>query len=927
MQLRPIASALLIATLSTTVLSGCGKLSNATPEELIERAKDYEDKGNLKGSILELKNAIQKNPNNPQARLLLGQIYLKAGLGAEAEKELTKAEKLGVGRETIQIQLGEALLLMGEYQRVLDEIQAGSQTSKINLARIQQIRADALLNQGKLKDACNLYQQSLDADPNNPPTYWGLAKCAVAEKDPSRAQELLDTALKINNKQASTWVHKGDLARFNNNSQGALVAYTNALKLEPNNLEALERRANTNILSGQVEAARKDLEHIRKLSPKSVQAYYLEALLNFQQKKFPEAQNALQEVFKVTENYMPSILLAGTTAYSLGSYEQAESYLNQYLARFPGDSYARRVLAATKLKQNQPDKVQEILSPLLGPDSQDAQALALAGEAYLRNKDYKTAMVLLDRASKLDPKNAAIRTQLATGHLAEGESDEALADLEQAVSLNDKAGQADLTLITLYLGRKEYDQAIEAISSLERRLPNNPATQYLRAAALLGKQDRAGARKALEQALVIQPSFFPAAVSLARLDIADHQPDAARKRFEAILDHDKNNIQAMLAMAKLAALEQKESENVSWLEKAIKADPKAIKPRAALARHYIAKKENQKALTLANEAVNNNPDSLEALELLGATQMATGDTAAAITTFTRMTKKAPQSPGTLLTLALAQLTNKQLGSARVNLQQALQLKPDFLQAQEALIRLELLDNKPDAALLVARQIQMQQPRSPVGFEHEADILLSQKRYPQAIKAYEQVLTKGARSSGLIIKLHRALAMSGNASAAKQQLNLWLKQNPNDIAVRSYAAEYYLSTNQNHEAILEYEQLLRLDPQSALVLNNLANLYLREKDSRALATAEQALKLAPDQPTVQDTLGWILLNQGQVPRGLDLLRKATSKAPKSATFRYHYAVALVRNGNKAGAKKELVAAIALGQKFPELEEAKALLKSL
>jgi Flp pilus assembly protein TadD len=180
---------------------------------------------------------------------------------------------------------------------------------------------------------------------------------------------------------------------------------------------------------------------------------------------------------------------------------------------------------------------------------------------------------------------------------------------------------------------------------------------------------------------------------------------------------------------------------------------------------------------------------------------------------------------------------------------------------------------------------------------------------------------------LIIKLHRALAMSGNAKSADQRLSLWLKQNPNDIAVRSYAAEYYLSTNQNHAAITEYEELLRLAPQSAVVLNNLANLYLREKDSRALTTAEQALKLAPDQPTVQDTLGWVLLNQGQLPRGLDLLRKAASKAPKSSTFRYHYAVALVRNGNKADARKELDAAIALKQKFPELEEAKALLKSL
>src|SRR4030065_1192158 len=88
---------LLILALSSP-LGGCDATARLTEQEHIQRAKDFEDKGNLKGSIIELKNAIQKNPDSPQARLLLGQVYLKAGFGAEAEKELTRAEKPGGGR-------------------------------------------------------------------------------------------------------------------------------------------------------------------------------------------------------------------------------------------------------------------------------------------------------------------------------------------------------------------------------------------------------------------------------------------------------------------------------------------------------------------------------------------------------------------------------------------------------------------------------------------------------------------------------------------------------------------------------------------------------------------------------------------------------------------------------------------------------------
>ena len=82
----------------------------------------------------------------------------------------------------------------------------------------------------------------------------------------------------------------------------------------------------------------------------------------------------------------------------------------------------------------------------------------------------------------------------------------------------------------------------------------------------------------------------------------------------------------------------------------------------------------------------------------------------------------------------------------------------------------------------------------------------------------------------------------------------------------------MQTKQNQEAIAQYEALLKLKPNGALDLNNLANLYQSEKDSRAMATAELALRLAPDNPAVQDTLGWILVEQGQLPRALDLLAK-------------------------------------------------------
>ena len=249
-----------------------------------------------------------------------------------------------------------------------------------------------------------------------------------------------------------------------------------------------------------------------------------------------------------------------------------------------------------------------------------------------------------------------------------------------------------------------------------------------------------------------------------------------------------------------------------------------------------------------------------------------------------------------------------------------------MDAQLALAYLEVNKGNYEQALTIARQIQKINLKSPVGYELEGDVLIDQKKSDLAVKSYEQAFTLN-KSGPLIVKLHASLSQAGKGHEAGSRLTQWLKEHPADAATRIYFAATYLAEKKNKEAIEQYEIILRQDPKYVPALNNLAWLYQQEKDPRALEYAEKANQLTPDNPAILDTLGWILVEQGNTSRGLPILQKASSLAPKAAEIQYHLVLGLVKSGDKAKARKELEQLLATGKTFPHIEDAKALLKQL
>lgn len=915
------ASLILASLLMAAGLTACGKTE--TTASLMAEAQRYQQSGDNKAALIQLKNAVATNPEDAEVRFRLASLYNVTGDPVSAEKEIRKAASLGMASARTAPQLAKALLAQGQAQKALDESAAAAASGDPDLLAV---RGEALLGLRELDKAKQAFAQVLAAKPGHAEALIGMARLAMADKDPAAATILMDQAISANPKSAKVFFFKGALLRAQNQPTEALAALSQAITLQPDFVAARLERANFEIGAKQFDAAKADLEAVRKIAPGGLQLTYNQALLDFSQGNAAAAQSSLQKILGAAPDYPPALLLSASVELKLHSLQQAEQHAKRYLELDPGNAYARKLLAQIQLNGKEPELAAATLAPLLQAGSQDPQLLALAGESSLRRREFGKASEYFARASALAPDTASLHTQLGMAKLAQGDQAGGLSELERATALDPKSQKSGVTLVRTEMALKHFDKALKATDAMLAVQPNDAEVHNLKGGVLMGMDDRAGARASFAKAAELKPTLLAAQANLAQMDLQDKRPGDARKRFETVLAGDKKNIGAMNALAELAGREGKPAEATTWFERASAENPEALAPALKLGAVYLQNNEPAKALAIARKYQTSNPANPEVLDLLGQAQMANKDASGALETYGKLASVAPKSPGVQYRLAVVHMALKNQAAASDDLKRALALQADFQPAQVAQVQLAMMNKRYDDALAIARTMEKQKGHEAVGYALEGDVLMAQQKNAAALAAYEKAYALG-QSAQLLVPLHHAMLAAGKEKEADARLAQAIAAHPADVRTAAYLAESYLARKQIPAATALFETMLKRAPNNPVVLNNLALCYQQSNDPRALATAELALKAAPDLPAVMDTVGWILIQQGNSARALPLLQKAATLAPGATVIQYHLAVALQKTGDKKGAKNVAEKLLSNNKVFPELDDTKALLKVL
>jgi cellulose synthase operon protein C len=891
------------------------------------------EKKDMPGAIIQLKNALKIDNKNLSVQVLLGRALLASNQIVAAEVALDEALRLGVNRAEVVVPLAQSVMGQGKPQPVLDQPRFAEAGLPPGVqAQLQLIKASAAGELGDAKAALKFIEASRALVPGVPDSWLAEVPIRLRAMQIKEAIAAADKAISLAPGSAQALYLRGTIAHVQADQRSTLGYYDQAIKARADHTDALVARAGLLLDMDRLADASRDVAELRKSSASDPRGAYLRALIAERQGEAAVAKSSLNEVTALLDpvpmefiRYRPQLLiLGGLSHYGLGQREKAKPYLEAALRSQP-NSPVSKLLAQIYLADNNIDRAIESLDAYLKAHPNDMQATHLLASAHMSQGRHARATSLMQSALRRQDL-PALRGLLGLSLVGSGKYGDAVSELENAIKRDPGQLQAGSALAAIYMQSGQAAKAVRVAETLVKHQPNQAGVHNLLGSARAKSGNAAGARSAFEQALKLDPSFLAPSVNLARLDIDAKVYDAALERLNGVLAKDPKHVESMVELARIHQRLGKMADAQRWLEKADDLSGlDNIVAGLALVDLHMANKNSALALEAVKRLTAKAPDSVPVLMTVAKTNMVGGDAAVVKASLSRAATQANYDPQALVEIALLQINSNNLPGAAYSLGKAVAERPDFLPALAMLTEVEIRLGELNKAEPRARQIIANHPKKGVGHALLGDIAAGRNQRPAAIESYRRA-HQIDRSTDSLVRLYRALT-STDPTAAASLAEQWLKLHPRDIAARRAMADGHARAGNFAAARAAYEALVKVAPDDAEALNNLANVLLQSNDPGALAYANQALAKKPEAPYIIGTAGWAAFKAGQTDRALQLLRDARLRDPANPDTRYFLSAVLASLGRNGEAKEELKTALQAGQTFAYAKDAEKLLSTL
>ena len=920
-------STILLSGVAALVIAGAaagGYYAFGRHVDPITKAEELQSKGDLRGAQIELRNAVREHPESAEAHLRLGATQMQMGDPIAGEKELKAARDLGADRWVITPQLGQSYIAQGRYKDVLAEVPPEGPTPRIAATNMM-LRAMAQVSLNDIDGAKTTLAAAEKIAPGNIDVLLTGARLAMALKDLPQAMQKVDEALKQDPKHLDTLLLRGQIQAASGDRAAAMATEDEVVALAPNSANARLDRANLHMLAGNDAKAKADVDAVLATQPRNAAATYLNGVLLVRAGKYAEAATELQKLGPAMQRFPRAQYFQALVAANLAQNEVAIDLAQHYVARVPSDPEGPRLLARTLLTARQPEQAAEVLDKAVAAGQTDSQTLDLLGRAYALMGKTPDAIKTLQRATALAPTDANILTHLASSQMQQGDPVAAEQTLEKSVQLAPKQANSGEALVAAALSAGDLDGADAALQRLRAQMGDTEAVGILTGMVRLGRLDLDGGRQAFADTLKRFPDSVNAKVNLAKVLVLQGRRPEGEGLLKDVLAKDPANLAALGTYVQLLTSEQQYGPAIQALDTARQAAPTNAAFTAMESDLIVRSGDPRRAVAMLQAQRDNGNLAPVLMGALARAQGAAGLDEEAKKTYRDILNAAPNDLDARRAQVDLLLKQKDVDGAKAALRDTLKVAPGNIGVMSSMVSLELQTAGPDAALKLANQLRQDSVNLPNSAVLRGDVLMQAKRYPEAMQAFQDEY-KLAPSAALVLRFANAAATAGRDEEGARVLREWLQRTPDDADAAQLLALLDIKAKRFDDAKAHLQLVLNKRPGDTVALNNIAWLYGMSNDPRARALAQRAYLQAPT-PETADTLGWIMVKQGDAKSGLSLLQQASTQRPADPTLKYHLAVALNDSGQKDDSLKVLQPIVTSPEAFDDKPAARKLLEEL
>ena len=283
----------------------------------------------------------------------------------------------------------------------------------------------------------------------------------------------------------------------------------------------------------------------------------------------------------------------------------------------------------------------------------------------------------------------------------------------------------------------------------------------------------------------------------------------------------------------------------------------------------------EEALNFAEDAFENFPTDHNLGRLYASLLVESKQLDEAESVFESLIEQYPQAPSLKLSLGLVMLENNKIDAAKTLLNELLVENQHVNEVHFYLGRIADQQKKIDEAIHHYKKIK-DSPNYDAAIERISYLLIQQEKVDEMIAYLSEMRDKEPEKRKMLWLLEiKLLSLAKDKERMQDSLNQAIEALPGDEQLL-YARAMNLEAQNDLEGMeQDLLKILEIHPDHAVALNALGYTLAdkTERHEEAFELIKKALSLEPDNPAIQDSMGWVLFKLNKPEEALYFLLKA------------------------------------------------------